>query len=344
MEATTTVSKNDIDAFLEELLEEYEVFAPIKQDDVVSFGSISSAAEVVLDVFNTLEPPKSVLFPQSEPIFTYALSDGVAGIWVPLRQERPRVVFGVRPCDARSFSILDRVFGGEKYQDVYYLNRRANTTVVTIGCNEPRSTCFCTSVGGGPFSTEGTDLLLVDVGDEYAIRIITDKGARLLKAKSIKGATKEQRALIRRIARNAEASMVDTLPVNKLKEKLDNIFYDPAWKDLTEKCLGCGVCTYLCPTCHCFDIVDEATDSGINRIRLWDSCQFSQFTLQTSGFNPRTSTKERLRQRIMHKFSYFPENYGQFGCVGCGRCVTECPANVDIREIIKSVQKQKVAI
>ena len=122
-----------------------------------------------------------------------------------------------------------------------------------------------------------------------------------------------------------------------LKKSLDNLFEDPLWNKLAEKCLGCGICTYLCPACHCFDILDEEAGPDGKRIRIWDSCQFPLFTLQTSGFNPRPKVKERFRQRIMHKFSYLVDEHGVFGCSGCGRCVTACPVNLDIRQALNDI-------
>ena len=235
-----------------------------------------------------------------------------------------------------SFTLLDKVFGGD-FKDPYYLNRRANTVVVSRGCTTPRASCFCTSVGGGPFSTEGSDLLLTDIGDEYVVQIVSDKGAKLLDKKGFEDAGKKNLDLAAGVIKAAEASMGPGVETEGLKEKLDSIFDDPVWQQLTEKCLGCGICTYLCPTCHCFDIVDETVGSGGERIRLWDSCQFPLFTLQASGVNPRPTGKERFRQRMMHKFSYLIDSCGQVGCVGCGRCITECPVNLDIRQVLNSI-------
>jgi ferredoxin len=235
-----------------------------------------------------------------------------------------------------SFTLLDKVFGGD-FKDPYYLNRRANTVLVSIGCTTPRASCFCNSVGGGPFSTEGSDLLLIDIGDEYVVQIVSDKGAKLLDKKGFEDTGKEKLDLAAGVIKTAEASMGPGVKTEGLKEKLDSIFDDPVWQQLTEKCLGCGICTYLCPTCHCFDIVDETIGSGGERVRLWDSCQFPLFTLQASGANPRPTGKERFRQRMMHKFSYLLDSCDQIGCVGCGRCITECPVNLDIRQVLNSI-------
>jgi len=340
---TKIIKKIDKDRLLGQWLEEYKLFAPVKRDNLVVFDRANSVNEILLNYPNTVKPAKSLLLPQCETLFSYNLTDSTKSMKANLIDEAPQMLFGVRPCDARSFLLLDKVFDGERYKDVYYLNRRANTLIVAMGCIEPRTTCFCTSVGGGPFSEEGSDLLLIDIGDAYVIKVTSDRGAELLKSVELEDAGEDDLASMKQTIQDAEAHMAPSLAMDGLKEKLDIVFDDPVWGPLTEKCLGCGVCTYLCPTCYCFDIVDEVSDSRGERIRLWDSCQFSQFTLQTSGFNPRPTSKERLRQRIMHKFSYIPANFGVDGCVGCGRCITECPVNLDIRNILDEILEEKVA-
>jgi len=338
-----SIAKRDVAHLVGEWLKEYELFAPVKRDNLVLFDRVHSVSESLLDHPNTTKPPKELLFPQSETLFTYGSTDDPASTETHLGDARPRLLLGVRPCDARSFLLLDKVFDGERHKDIYYLTRRANTLVVTMGCVKPRITCFCTSVDGGPFSEEGSDLLLADIGDAYVVKVASDRGARLLEGSGLEDASEHELASMESVARAAEEHMTPKMALNGLKAKLEDMFDDPVWGPLTEKCLGCGVCTYLCPTCHCFDIVDEATDSRGARMRLWDSCQFPQFTLQASGFNPRPTSKERLRQRIMHKFCYFPDSYTQTGCVGCGRCVAECPVNLDIRDVLNDILLEKVA-
>ncbi len=332
------IKKKDIAKWLDSLIQEYEVFAPVKEDGLIFFDKISSASEAFLDYQNSKMPPKQLLFPQSETLFSYGSTKDTAEIEVPPNLEKPRLIFGIRPCDAKSFGLLDNVFDGE-CKDSYYVNRRANIVVVGIGCIKPRTTCFCTWVGGGPFSTESLDLLLIDVGDEYLVQIVSDKGARLLQDGGFEDAGEDKLALAAGVIKTAEVSMGPGVEIDGLKQKLDSSFDDPVWKLLSEKCLGCGICTYLCPTCHCFDIVDEAVGSGGERLRIWDSCLFPLFTLQASGVNPRPTVKERFRQRIMHKFSYFVDNHDKIACVGCGRCVTECPVNLDIRQILNSISQ-----
>lgn len=334
---TKILAKKSVAQFLDGLLEEYEVFAPVKGDSLVVFGRIHSAKEAFLDYVDSKKPPKEMLFPQAEILFTYVSPDSLGDIESPPPTERPRLLFGARPCDARNFLLLDKVFDGEEYKDLYYLDRKDALVVVGIGCVLPRPTCFCTSVGGGPFSSEGSDILLIDIGDEYLVQVGSDQGAKLLEGRGLKDAGKHKLSLMKRAIRDAEASMSSKVEIDGLEEKLGKIYDDPVWTPLTEKCLSCGVCTYLCPTCHCFDIVDETGDSTGKRIRIWDTCQFPLFTLQASGVNPRPTNKERLRQRFMHKFKYFVDNYGQIGCVGCGRCIKECPVNVDIRQVLTTL-------
>jgi len=333
------IGKDDIADLLDTLIKEYEVFAPVKRDNLVVFDRIHSGSEAFLNYTTSMKSPKEILLPQSETLFTYSSTDNAARVEVPSGEERPRLLFGIHPCDARALLFLDRIFNEEEYRDVYYLSRRDAMVVVTLGCIKPKATCFCTSVGGGPFSTEGSDLLLIDMGEEYVVQVVSDKGKGLLENRQFEDAGEDELSLMRKVTEDAEASMAPKLKIDMLKEKLDKMFDDPLWDLLTEKCLSCGVCTYLCPTCYCFDIVDETEDSGGERLRIWDSCQFPLFTLQASGENPRPTSKERYRQRIMHKFSYLVDSTGQIGCVGCGRCVTECPVNLDIRQVLTAISR-----
>lgn len=329
------VSKKDIPVFLDKLMESYQVIAPVTTDNYTLFKPISSGTQAVLDVPNTKLSVKEIFFPQSERLYSYKVTEDGATLDAPVDDQK-KVVFGVRPCDARSLILLDNVFSNDQYQDPYYVTRRNNTILIGIGCDSPASTCFCTSVGGAPFDTSGLDLLLVDIGDSYVVEAQTDKGRELAAQAGLAAAVDDQKAAAAKVKEEAVVSC--QVNIDGLKAKLDVNFYDPIWDKIHEKCLGCGVCTYVCPTCHCFDIVDEAVDCNGCRIRNWDSCAFPLFTLHGSGHNPRTSNKERYRNRIMHKFKYFIDRYDVIGCVGCGRCINNCPVNMDIRVVLEDVQ------
>jgi sulfhydrogenase subunit beta (sulfur reductase) len=327
------LKKNRFRELLEGLLRERVVYAPVRKGGVVSVEKIHVPDEVVLDYRNTKESPKSALFPQRETLFRYRSEKGKVEVDVPESEERGQVLFGVRPCDARGLLLLDKVFCGG-CSDPYFADKRAITLVVSLGCEAPNPTCFCLSTGGGPCSPEGSDVLFIDLGDRYAVEAATEKGAAFLEDRAFDEGDGEAAALARQIKERAEASMKDVAGAKPLEANAGLFFNDALWNDLAESCLGCGICTYLCPTCHCFDLCDEGAGATGERIRIWDSCQFPLFTQQASGFNPRATGKERFRQRIMHKFSYLPESQGMMGCVGCGRCVTECPVNLDIREVM----------
>ena len=249
-----------------------------------------------------------------------------------------QILFGVRPCDAKGILFLDKIFGGD-IKDPYYEMRREKTTIVSLGCTHPDKACFCSSFGGGPMSAEGADIFLADIGYGYILNVLSEKGSRLIEGQGLKDAAPGELEQAEAAARQAEAAMEKVLDVEGLKRGLDNLFDNPIWARISETCLGCGICTYVCPTCHCFDLCDEVVFGQGGRIRIWDSCQYPLFTLQASGFNPRPTQKHRFRQRIMHKFSYLQDANEMFGCVGCGRCVRECPVNLDIREVLMTLSK-----
>jgi len=332
------IPKDQIAALLAVLLERYQVVAPVEEDGRATFGRLGSPEEAVLDYRNAQMLPKGLLFPQTEVLLAYNLRGETAELQEAPQPEGGQVVFGIRPCDARSFVLLDRVFDGNGWHDAYYLSRRRNTTVVALACPKPGLACFCASVGGGPFSTEGSDLLLTDLGQEYLLEVVTDKGTALAEAWSDYGEADEGN--LRRKAElqeGAEAALAGRVEIDEIDRRLKGMWDDVFWERLHEKCLGCGICTYVCPTCHCFDIVDEGSDREGQRVRLWDSCMFPLFTRQASGHNPRPAGKERWRQRLMHKFCYSVDSYGDVGCVGCGRCVVNCPVNLDLRHVLNEI-------
>jgi ferredoxin len=341
-----SLPKEQIAHLLDELIERYDVWAPVRQDDAgmsgpVLFQRISAGREAALEFANSTMSPKEAYLPRTETLFLY---DGDRVTEPPAAEGR--VLFGVRPCDAASVLVLDRVFDTADYPTVYYGQRRADTFVVGMGCHRPLSTCFCTGVGLGPFSQAGMDVLLTDIGRRYLVQVVSDKGEKLLREmasledgilSSAKEATPSELREQERIAREAEERLRTEVAIEGLEEKLDGMFDDPLWTAVSQKCLGCGACTYVCPTCHCFDIVDEGEGDRGRRVRIWDSCQYPLFTHHTSGHNPRPSGTGRMRQRVMHKFHYMVENVDATGCVGCGRCVRSCPVNLDIRQVLELI-------
>ena len=334
------LTKSGLAAILDRLSQEFEVLAPVMEKGLFRLERIRQAESVRFDFFNTVKPPKELLFPQTECLFCASCEDVERGvIEPPVESSSPRILFGVRPCDARSLRLLDQVFLGQAIPDPYYAERRKRTLIVSIGCNRPRSTCFCTSVGGSPFDETGSDLMLIETNEGYLVKCASRRGEEFLAPyQGFLGEPSETTQVnAQEVVRSAQDSVPVYVDAQAVTAKLSRTIAPEFWDGVYEKCVGCSICAYLCPTCHCFDITDEVVASNTARLRTWDACAFSYFTREASGFNPRPTQKERVKNRFMHKFAYFPENFAQVGCVGCGRCVYECPVNLDIRQVLLDI-------
>jgi ferredoxin len=248
----------------------------------------------------------------------------------------PQVIVGIRPCDAYAFQLVKINFDNPQYRDPWWVRRLEATTLIGFGCSQPCATCFCTSVGSGPFSERGLDGLMVDLGDSFLVRSITAKGESVL-GKIDLGSEADKPALAKAqvLSDTAQKKISSRVPTERLKTNTVNKLFDaPFWEKVSFACINCGTCTYLCPTCWCFDIQDEVSGKQGDRIRNWDACMFPLFTLHGSGHNPRDKKVQRVRQRFMHKLKYFVDKYNDgVACVGCGRCVQACPVNIDIRRV-----------
>jgi len=255
--------------------------------------------------------------------------------------QNKRIIIGVRPCEARGIDLLDKVYNpspgsgqgtsdiakiDSEYKDEFYINNRKRTVIIGLSCISPDKACFCTSMGGSNTESRAMDAILYPVKEKFILEIITDKGKEILGSLGEDLAKEEEKAWIEDKEKRRE--LVKTKI--RVPESLDKIFTHVYWEQVSRACLGCGVCTFLCPTCHCFDLVDEERE----RLRCYDGCAFADFTLQASGENPRPTKKERYRQRVFHKFDYFKKIFGENLCVGCGRCIRHCPVKIDIADIV----------
>lgn len=334
---------------LKGLRKAYRVFVPVKEGDYHNFVLLGEGKNPGFDFQNTRLSAKGIIYPESMRVFEYSLDEKDPEAHVLKESEKdysPVAVVGVRPCDAHAFEIVERNFDNAEYRDPWWVQAYEATTLVGLGCNEPCATCFCSSVGGGPFGERGLDALMVDLDDAFLVRGLTEKGeAFLAAAKGGKKASKEASKKAGDLAEAAAGKVAGPLQWDRLREKaVNDLFNAPFWEEVGFACLNCGTCTYLCPTCWCFDIQDEVLGGSGDRIRNWDSCMFPLFTLHGSGHNPREGKFQRVRQRFMHKLKYYVDKYeGGVQCSGCGRCVRYCPVNIDIRKVLQRMNSYEVS-
>ncbi len=288
---------------------------------------------------NTVRSAKDFFFPQVEDMASFKVDGKEIEVYDNRTESEDFVVFGVRACDAKSFEILDTVYLADPV-DSYYETRRQHGLIMTMACNKPTETCFCSAFGIDAANPAG-DISCWMTDSELLLQANTEKGEALLAALTIledadAAAADETKAAIKGI--------LDKLPLKGLStesfggDKLMELFSSDKWNALSESCLGCGTCTFVCPTCQCYDIRDYDTGHGVVRYRCWDSCMYSDFTLCAHG-NTRTTQMQRFRQRFMHKLVYYPgNNNGVFGCVGCGRCLRSCPISMNIVKVMKTLE------
>lgn len=325
-------------------LSAYRIFAPVKDGDLWNLELIEKAENADLGFSTTVLSPKKIIFPQKETLLEFSTKNEESyEVREVLPDEKTTVIFGVRPCDAKAVTLMDKVFSGD-FEDPYYWKRRNSVSLVGLSCSGPPSpNCFCLSVSGSPHSKEGLDILMTDLGDRYFIEPLTEKGEKLVNAAKelFEEPKSEDRKEAEKIHTESEKKIKRQIKeVKKISEKLKSMFESPFWDEQSMSCIRCGICTYLCPTCHCFDINDEVSSSSPlkgERVRTWDNCQFPDFTMHSSGHNPRPDKASRLRQRIYHKFRYFIERYQNCQCTGCGRCISKCPVGIDIIEVLDKV-------
>jgi len=333
------IEKDEMPGVIEQLMRRFRVYAPVFQGRYFEFAELEKAADADLSYQNTRLSPKGLFHPHCERMFHFSLDkdDPEAGILKEAPKDfSPRLVLGIRPCDAKAFQLDDRNFDTSAYRDPWWVKRREATTLVGLACNRPAPECFCTSLGTGPFDPSGLDVLLIDVEGGYVARSVTNKGGSLLDGIEGVEAVGDKAALkAADMKSSAESSMTVQFDVGAIARRDTNELFNASfWDDAQFSCINCGTCTFLCPTCWCFDIQDEVCQNRGDRIRIWDSCMFPLFTLHGSGHNPRSQKLQRVRQRFMHKLKYYQDKYRDgAACVGCGRCVKFCPVNIDIRRI-----------
>lgn len=336
------IKAENLPALFRTIAAEQELYLPVKAGGQVNFAAWSEEAEVSLETLKTVKSSKDAFFPQSENLYTCVRDGKKITIEPEALKEQNFVVFGMKACDVQGVKVLDRVFLSDPV-DSFYAARREHGTIVALACHEPEESCFC-KVFGIDCAEPAADVAAWMIHGELYWKPLTEKGETLTEQiKEVLTDAEEQQV---EEEKKAIRAIVEKLPYSNLslkgwgeKDYMER-FNSPVWEELYKPCLACGTCTFVCPTCQCYDIKDYDTGHGVQRYRCWDSCMYSDFTMMAHG-NNRTSQMQRFRQRFMHKLVYYPlNNDGLFSCVGCGRCVEKCPSSLNIVKVIKAFEKQ----
>ena len=335
------LNKKDVIKLLDLWSHSFEVYAPTRynNEDVVLLPF--DEKNFTMDYLNMAMPVKEYLFEQKESLYNWQQSE--AGIRITefdAESLKPRILFGVRACDAYGIAYLDR-FYIEEFRDHNYAGRREKTYIVVVNCIEPGYNCYCSSTGVGPFAQKGYDLMLTPLGDEYLVEAGSDKGKELIEIGNIMDSIGEEAIELKNILKSAvEDKFLNKIDLSYIAKVMDETFNNDIWKEISKQCIGCTGCTSVCPTCTCFNIVEEDSCYGEKcRVRYWDSCQSDSFTRNAGGHNPRSEVS-RVRYRIYDKLKYIEERFGFKGCTGCGRCINVCPAFIDIIEIASKLKQE----
>lgn len=334
------IARSEINKLFVAISDQKQLFIPADDTTGQAKFTLWQEGMQLSEKLNTVRSAKDLFFPQVENLVNFKVSGKTMEIIENRDAAEPFVVFGVRACDCRSFDILDSVFLSDPV-DTFYQTRRENGTVVTMACNKPAETCFCGVFGIDAANPAGDVTCWMD--DNYLYwQEITEKGAALT---AMLSELADCDSDVVRTIQEKTTEILKKLPLNNLdlsgfeSEKLMELFNSSAWDELSESCLGCGTCTFVCPTCQCYDVQDFDNGREVRRFRCWDSCMYSDFTMMAHGTN-RPTQKERFRQRFMHKLVYYPSNNnGVFGCVGCGRCLQKCPIHMNIVKVAKKLKE-----
>ncbi len=332
------LSRSDLSALFAAIGAQQTLYIPADDASGQARFTVYEPAMTLSSKLNTVRSAKDLFFPQVENLMGFKVSGKELQLIETRDVTEPFVLFGVRACDCRSFEILDKVFLAEP-ADTYYQTRREKGVIVSLACTRPEETCFCAAFGIDPAAPAGDVSCWLDEENLYW-QANTQKGEALtaqlpMLADCGDAAVRAQQAATRQIMQKLPLAGLDLSAFGAGKTKA--LFSRPEWKQLSEACLGCGTCTFVCPTCQCYDIQEFHTGKTVRRFRCWDSCMYSDFTKMSAG-QPRPTQLERFRQRFMHKLVYSPDNNeGCFSCVGCGRCLAKCPIHMNIVKVIKTL-------
>ena len=337
----------------------YDVFGPVLRDGAVSPGRITSVTELPRGVTTEQSPGRYRIGHDGEALFGHAAATSWKSLLFPSRRvlwrfdadgvpvapppdPTKQALVGVRPCDLHGLQVHDRVLASRQSADADYVERRRRTFVVVVACGQPAATCFCTSMGTGPGAGPGFDIALTELLDAGGHRFVADSGTpagvEVLASIPTRPATDRDRRAAAAVLASAAAAMQRAVDTDGIRDLLYANLDHPRWTEVASRCLGCANCTLVCPTCFCVTTADvyDLTEP-VGRDQTWDSC-FHVDHSQLHGGPVRGSTRPRYRQWLTHKFASWIDQFGTSGCVGCGRCITWCPAGIDVTEELAAIR------
>jgi sulfhydrogenase subunit beta (sulfur reductase) len=349
----------------------YTVVAPTIRDGAIVLGNITTAEELPRGWTDDQDPAhyelarrkdaayfgyavgphswKQFLYPSRLKLFTATKMGKGFDVQSEEPDGFPPLAFlGVRPCELTAIQLQDKVFRTGSSVDPFYNHMREKSLMVCVNCTQPAATCFCTSMGSGPGAEKGFDLVLTEVVDDgvhhFVVRADSPLGAGVVAELPTREAGEAEIGKADRLVAAAASSMARSVDTDHLPQVLNENFDAPHWEEIAKRCLACANCTMVCPTCFCSTVEDTTNLTGgqAERWRRWDSCYTSDFT-KIAGGNIRMSTRTRYRQWLMHKFAHWVDQFGAFGCVGCGRCITWCPVGIDVTVELRAFREQLTA-
>jgi ferredoxin len=362
--STITIQKTAFNSILSRLKEDgYLPIGPRVKDEALVYAPIDKIEDLPQGV-STIQKPgyyrltrgkhmryfdiipgahswKQFLFPSRAELFKLQ-KNGREWERTPEKEEPINYAFiGVRACELAAIQIQDNIFMRSDFTDPIYQAHRKRVFIVSVNCTHPSETCFCTSMGTGPRVKDSYDLDLTELDDVFVLTIGSELGKRLMTGIPFEDASGYIRTNVEHKLEHAEQQMRRKLDTTDLPELILNHLDHPYWNEIGKRCLSCTNCTQVCPTCFCWDTVDEISLDGQNtgRVRVWDSCFNPGYSYQAGG-NTRPTIYSRYRQWMSHKLGTWKQQYGTLGCVGCGRCITWCPAEIDITEEVAALRNE----
>jgi sulfhydrogenase subunit beta (sulfur reductase) len=327
-----TLKKSDTQKFIESLAGKMKVFAPVKDGPDYNFKRINPGEKVNLDGYSNTEfPPRQIFLPEGETILEFG--KGKISEKLPVSKA---AIFGIRPCDVHALLVLDRVMLGHDYFESHYKKRRENTLILALVCKEPGENCFCESMGTSSL-VEAFDLLFTDQGDHFHVEVGTESGEKIVSQNSkLFSQTVDK-------AGKPETKCKKIMKTENLPEIMKQMRESKIWEDVAKRCVSCASCTFSCPTCFCFNLIHDTDISNLEKGKVkreLDYCMLLRYSRVAGGVVFREPRVERVKQFFYHKLVYGHENEGLFHCIGCGRCITECMAKIDITEEVKKIRDE----